>query len=92
MNKVELINLIADNTGVTKKVTNVVVSEVFDEIMEQVAAGESVQTLGFGTFEPRTRNARKAKNPSTGEEILVPSRKVPAFKAGKKFKNLVEAK
>ena len=90
MNKMELIDVIAANTGLTKKAAGVVVSEVFNEIMEQVAKGEEVQILGFGTFEQRKRNERWAKNPSTGEKVLVPERCIPAFRVGQKFKNVVK--
>lgn len=90
MNKLELIDRIAANTGVTKKAASVVVSEVFDEIMEQVAKGETVRILGFGTFEEKKRNERWGRNPSTGEKIIVPERYVPVFQAGKRFKNVVK--
>ena len=90
MNKMELIDVIATNTGITKKAAGVIVSEVFNEIMEQVAKGEEVQILGFGSFEQRKRNERWAKNPSTGEKVLVPERYIPAFKVGQKFKNVVK--
>lgn len=58
-------------------------------IKEAVAAGEDVQLVGFGTFAARERAARTAHNPQNGEAIAIPARKVPAFKAGKAFKELL---
>ena len=54
--------------------------------METVAGGEKVQIIGFGTFEKRDRAEKMGRNPSTGEQIRIPATSVPAFKAGKAFK------
>ena len=66
--------------------------KVFTEIIkENVAAGEKVQLIGFGSFESRKRNARTGRNPQNGKAIKIPASVVPAFKAGKAFKNIVNA-
>ena len=52
--------------------------------------GDKVSLIGFGTFEARERSAREGKNPQTGEKIKIAACKVPAFKAGKAFKDLVK--
>ena len=52
--------------------------------------GQKVQLTGFGTFEARDRKARTARNPQTGEEVKVAATRVPAFKAGKAFKDAVK--
>ncbi|NMA18229.1 MAG: HU family DNA-binding protein, partial [Clostridiaceae bacterium] len=57
-----------------------------DTITEQLAEGNKVVLVGFGTFEVRDRAARKGRNPSTKEEIMIPASKAPAFKAGKNLK------
>ncbi len=86
MNKSELINAVAEKTQLTKKDSEKAVTAVFDVITEQLAKDEKVVLVGFGTFEVRHRAARKGRNPSTKEEILIPATKAPAFKAGKNLK------
>jgi DNA-binding protein HU-beta len=54
-----------------------------------VAAGDKVTLVGFGSFEARERQAREGRNPKTGEAMTIPATKVPAFSAGKLFKDKV---
>lgn len=89
MNKTELVSSVAEKTDKTKKDAEQVVSAVFESIQEALGKGEKVQLVGFGTFEVRTREARKGRNPQTGKEIQIPATKVPAFKAGKALKDAV---
>ncbi|NJM98825.1 MAG: HU family DNA-binding protein [Phormidesmis sp. RL_2_1] len=89
MNKGELIDAVAEKTGVSKKDADAVVTAVVEAIMESVADGEKVSLVGFGSFEPRARKARDGRNPQTGETIKIPATTVPAFSAGKGFKQLV---
>ncbi|NLA95389.1 MAG: HU family DNA-binding protein [Clostridiaceae bacterium] len=91
MNKTDLINAVAAKTELSKKDSEKAVSAVFDVITEQLAGGEKVVLVGFGTFEVRHRAARKGRNPSTKEEILIPATKAPAFKAGKGLKTIVNS-
>jgi DNA-binding protein HU-beta len=86
MNKSELINAVAEKAQLTKKDSEKAVTAVFDVIAEQLANDEKVVLVGFGTFEVRHRAARKGRNPSTKEEIMIPATKAPAFKAGKNLK------
>ena len=60
-----------------------------DTIIKAVADGDKIQLTGFGTFEQRQRNARTGVDPRTGNSIEIPASKVPAFKAGKGFKDIV---
>ena len=62
---------------------------VVETVKEVVAKEEKVQLIGFGTFEARKRNARTGKNPQTGKAIKIAAATVPAFKAGKAFKDMV---
>ncbi len=71
----------------TKKDTEKVVNALFDTVQGTLQTGEKVQLIGFGTFEVRQRQARKGRNPQTGQEISIPATKVPAFKAGKALKD-----
>lgn len=89
MNKQELVDAIATKAGVTKKEADAVLSAVTEAIMEAVAEGEKVTLVGFGTFEPRDRQAREGRNPSTGKPITIPATTVPGFSAGKLFKEKV---
>lgn len=74
----------------TKTAAERSVKAVFDEIQRAVANGESVTLPGFGSFKAVARAARVARNPKTGEELTVPARRVPVFKAGKAFKDAVD--
>lgn len=89
MNKKELIDSVAKETGETKRVVQDVVDSAVTVIQKQVKKGEKVTVPGFGTFERRQRSARTGRNPQTGESIKVKAAKVPAFKAGQSFKSYV---
>lgn len=89
MNKTELVAAVAAKSGISKKDADVAVAAVFDVIVDAIAEGDKVSLVGFGTFEQRTRKARVGCNPKTHENIEIPASKVPAFKAGKAFKDAV---
>lgn len=90
MLKKDLVERIADVTGITKKQARAALDAVLDSISESLQDGEPVLLTGFGKFEVRTRAARKGINPKTMEEIMLPETKVPAFKAGKTLKTAVK--
>lgn len=90
MNKTELIGQVAAETGMTKKDAEKVVNAFFATVEGALKAGEKVQLVGFGTFEVRSRQARKGRNPRTGEEINIPATRIPAFKVGKALKDAVD--
>lgn len=89
MTKAELVDKIAEKSGLTKKDSGKALDTVFEAITESLAGGERVQLVGFGSFEVRSRSARKGRNPQTGREIEIGARQVPAFKAGKALKDAV---
>jgi DNA-binding protein HU-beta len=89
MNKAELIDAIAQKAAVTKKDADTVLSAAVEAIIETVSTGDKVTLVGFGTFESRTRQEREGRNPSTGKPIKIPATVVPAFSAGKQFKEAV---
>lgn len=89
MNKSELINAIAEKSGLTKKDSEKALNAFVETVQETLTKGDKVQLIGFGTFEVRERSARKGRNPQTGEEIMIPAAKVPAFKPGKALKDSV---
>ena len=89
-NKAELVSEVAAKTDLTKKEVAAAVDAIFSSIQEDLAKGEKVQLIGFGTFEVRHRAARKGRNPQTGDEIEIPASEVPAFKPGKALKDAVK--
>ncbi|AGF51147.1 DNA binding protein HU [Synechocystis sp. PCC 6803] len=95
MNKGELVHAVTDKAkeqlgeSITKKEVDAVISAAIDCIMEVVAEGEKVTLVGFGSFEARERKEREGRNPKTGDKMLIPATKVPAFSAGKMFKDKV---
>ena len=90
MNKTELIALVAMKTEKTQKEAGEMLDAYITTIAETLATGEKVVVTGFGTFEVRTRVERTGKNPRTGETIVVPEQKTPAFRAGKMLKDAVK--
>ena len=66
------------------------VAAFIDSVIGALKKGDKVQLIGFGTFEVRKRAARTGRNPQTNKPINIPALKVPAFKAGKAFKDAVE--
>jgi DNA-binding protein HU-beta len=95
MNKAELVDTVAEKASsssdkpVTKKEVDLVISATIDAIIEAVAAGEKGTLVGFGSFERRERKEREGRNPKTGDTMVIPATKVPAFSAGKLFKEKV---
>jgi DNA-binding protein HU-beta len=89
MNKAELVDAIAEKAGVTKKEADAVLSAVIETIVESVAGGDKVALVGFGSFEKRHRKEREGRNPKTGEAMTIAATSVPAFSAGKSFKEKV---
>ncbi len=89
MKKTELVAAVAAKTGLTKADAEKAVKAVFDVITDELADGNAVQLIGFGTFEVRERAAREGLNPATKEKITIAATKVPAFKAGKALKDVV---
>ncbi|MGE5560761.1 MAG: HU family DNA-binding protein [Chloroflexota bacterium] len=89
MTKSELIEKVAEKTGMTKKDSGKSVDAVLEAITKALGKGEKVSLVGFGTFDVRKRAARMGRNPQTGKAIKISARKVPAFKAGKSLKEAV---
>lgn len=87
MNKNELIQNLADQTGLDKNASAKAVEGVFDLIAATLKAGEEVRLTGFGVFVVATRAGGKGRNPQTGEEITIKPSKQPRFRAGKQLKD-----
>lgn len=91
MNKTNLVDVVAAETGFTKKDVESVVSATFDAIASALKEGDKVQLIGFGTFEVKATAAREGRNPKTGETIKIAAAKKPAFSASKVLKDNVNA-
>ncbi len=92
MNKQELIAAMAEKTNLSKKDAESALNAFVSTVEETLAKGDKIQLVGFGGFEVRTRAARTGRNPQTGAEMKIAAAKVPAFKAGKALKDLVNKK
>ena len=89
MNKQELVANVAEQASLTKKDAEKAVNALFETIKDALSKDDRVQLIGFGTYEVKTRQARKGRNPQTGQEIKIPASKTPVFKAGKALKDSV---
>lgn len=90
MNKTELVDVIAQNTKLSKKDVKAALEATLDAITASLKAGDPVQLIGFGTFKVNQRQERTGRNPQTGKEIKIPATKVPAFVSGKALKDAVK--
>ena len=89
MNKGDLLNAMADGSGLSKTDAERALDAMIDAIKTALQKGDQVALVGFGTFVVRERAARTGRNPRTREEITIPASKVPAFKPGKALKDAV---
>jgi integration host factor subunit beta len=92
MNKSDLINTLKDQAGLSRKEAETVVDTLFDTITETMAANNRVEIRGFGSFSVKNYKAYTGRNPKTGAQINVPSKKLPFFKVGKELKDKVDGK
>ncbi len=90
MNKEELVKEVAKRAKLSQKAVADVLTATMATVEKTVSKGKRVTLVGFGTFEPRKRAARTGRNPQTGAEIKIAAKTVPAFVAGKRFKELVK--
>lgn len=89
MNKAQLVEKIASDAKLPKAQTEMILDHTIEAIKKAVSKGDDVKLVGFGTFSRGKRKARSGRNPQTGATIEIPASKVPRFKAGKEFKEMV---
>jgi DNA-binding protein HU-beta len=89
MTKADIVDQIADRTGLTKKDVSETVDGFLDAVSRALANGQHIEIRGFGTFKVKDRKSRLARNPRTGEAVPVPPRRVPVFKVSKELKDMV---
>lgn len=92
MNKSELVDAIAKETGLSKKDSEAALKATIETISKELTKGHDVSLIGFGTFSVGKRAARNGINPKTGETIKIAASKSPKFKAGKALKDRVNKK
>ena len=85
MSKKEFVDAYAKTTGETKKRAEELVNQFLETVEETLLKGDSVQFVGWGTFEVKERAARTGINPQTKKEIKIPAKNVVKFKVGKKL-------
>lgn len=90
VNKAELIDKVSKKTKFTKTQSEIVIDAAIEIIQKSVSSGEEVKIVGFGTFDQAARKQRNGRNPKTGTTIVIPAVRVPRFRPGKEFKQLVD--
>jgi DNA-binding protein HU-beta len=89
MNKGELVDAIADGSGLSKSDADRALNAFIDAVQNAVASGDKVTLPGFGSFSQTHRSARTGRNPQTGAPVQIKASNAPKFSAGAKFKELV---
>jgi DNA-binding protein HU-beta len=89
LNKSDLVDTLAGEFDLPKRVTNDIIDMLLDEIKTALQAGDKVQLIPFGNFVTRERKKREGRNPKTGERLMIAARRVPAFTAGKALRDAV---
>lgn len=89
MNKVELVNKVAEKAGLSKVQTEAVIGAFAEVVSETLKAGDKVALKGFGCFEISERKERIGRIPGTNQEVTIPARKAPVFKASTTLKKAV---
>lgn len=95
MNKAEIISALQEKTDMTRTEATRAIDALFGVedgiIASALRSGDKVQITGFGSFETKTREARKGRNPRTGKEIDIAASKSAAFRIGKRLKDALGA-
>ncbi len=89
MTKADLVGLVAEEAEMTKKDVEQLIEIIFESIVSSLNKGEKIELRGFGSFRVRDRNARKGRNPKTGEPVDIPAKRVAYFKPGKDLKDII---
>ena len=92
MTKKEIVRAISEKLNMTQLKTKDIVQSVFDSIVETLVEEKRIELRNFGVFEVRKRAARKARNPKTGDEVMVQEKHVVVFKAGKALEDALQVR
>jgi nucleoid DNA-binding protein len=89
MTKADLVEELSARTGISRNQTAVIVDQLLDAVARALSEGKHLEIRGFGTFKVRERRARRARNPRSGSEVMVPAKLVPIFKPSKELRSAV---
>jgi DNA-binding protein HU-beta len=90
LTKADIVDVIASATGLTKVETEAVVDGFISTVIDAMKEGRNIEIRGFGSFKVKKRKGRVARNPRTGEQVMVDEHFVPIFKVSKDVKHLVD--
>ena len=90
MTKADIVDIIASATGLTKVETEAVVDGFISTVINSLKEGKNIEIRGFGSFKAKKRKGRIARNPRTGEQVIVDEHFVPLFKVSKDLKHAVD--
>jgi len=90
MTKADIVERVADGTGLTKLETEAIIEGFLNTVIQSLRDGNGIEIRGFGSYKVKKKNARYARNPRTGEKVFVDEHYVPTFKFSKDFKNAVD--
>ncbi len=91
MTKADIVEIIFEKVGFSKKDVSAVVEQIFESIKDSLENGDKVKISGFGNFTIRQKRARRGRNPQTGTEITIEERKVMTFKASQLLKKAINS-
>ncbi|MEA1996792.1 MAG: HU family DNA-binding protein [Gemmatimonadota bacterium] len=89
MTKADMVELISEKTGFTAKDVKVVVEQLLDEVKNCLKENKHLEIRGFGTFKVKNHKERKARNPKTNEEVMVPAKRKAFFKVSRELNNIL---
>ena len=89
MTKADLVDEVVRVSALSKKHAEIIVNTVFASIIEALQQDDKIELRGFGSFRLRRRRSRQGRNPKTGDQVDVPEKRIPYFKAGKDLKDLI---
>jgi len=90
LTKADIVDVIASATGLTKVETEAVVDGFISTVIDALKSGKNIEIRGFGSFKVKKRKGRMARNPRTGEQVMVDEHFVPIFKVSKDLKHVVD--
>jgi len=91
LTRAELVKNVHTYTGFSKERCTELVESVFDLVKQELESGNDILISGFGKWSVKSKNPRKGRNPQTGEELILSSRKVVTFKCSRKLKEAINA-
>lgn len=89
MTKADIVEIIAEKTGFTAKDVKLMVEQFLEEVKNCLKESKHLEIRGFGTFKVKNHKARKARNPKTNQEVIVPAKKKAVFKVSRELNNLL---